>query len=156
MSIKMCALLAQRCFQALRWTIDLCTMTNLKYSFCMIVSRDDAPSSIAFFNSALVDVVACSSPYLAACNSLGMRSFSAIKNITLELVASAYAFVASAITAGCLCTLDTITRSRKRVGDAWTSGVGTLRDYTTLCCDSSKDMLCTSASGLSSRISLSP
>ena len=57
--------------------------------------RDDTPSSIAFFNSALVDVVALSYPYLASCSSLTMRSFSATKNLTLELVALAYAFLAS-------------------------------------------------------------
>lgn len=150
------ALLAQHYCQSLRWTSDLCTVTKLKYIFRMIVSTNNTSSSVTFFNFALVDLVAFSSPSLVACISLAMLSFSAIKNLTFEVVASAYALVASANAVGCLCTSDMFTHSSKYEGDAWTSRLDTLYDFTTLCCDSSKDMLCTSSSGLSSRIPVSP
>lgn len=60
---------------------------------------------------------------LSTCNYLTMCSFLAIKNITLELVASAYAFVALFYAVGCLHTSDTITHSQKCTRDAWTSRV---------------------------------
>lgn len=77
---------------------------NSKYNFHMTVSRDDTSSSITLLNSTLADDVTCSSPYFVACTSLAMCSFSAIKNLTLGLVASTYAWVASANVVGCLCT----------------------------------------------------
>jgi len=66
----------------------------------LTISRDNTSSNIAFLNFALVDAVTYSPPYLVISNSLAMRSFSAIKNLTLELVALAYAFVASANVVG--------------------------------------------------------
>ena len=152
----MCALLAHHYSQPLRWTTKLCTVTNLKYSFRMTVLGDDTSSNITLLNYALTNVVTYSFPCLVACSSLAMRSFSAIKNLTLELVASVYALVSSANAGRCLHTLNTNTRSPICTGDTWTSRVGTLRDCTTLCCDSSKDMLCIFAYGLSSRILVSP
>lgn len=148
----MCAFLAQGCWQPLRWTTYFCMVMNLEYNIHMIILRDDTCSSITLFNFALEYDVTCSPPYLAACNSLAIRSFLAIKNLTLEMVASEYDFVASANAVGCLHTLDTITHSSNCPGDMWTSGVGTFRDCTTLCCNSLKDMLCISTSRLSSRI----
>lgn len=67
---------------------------NLKYNLRMTVLRDDTSWSIAFLNSALEDVVTFSSPYLVACNSLAMHSFSTIKNLMLKMVALVYALVA--------------------------------------------------------------
>lgn len=61
----------------------------------MNVSRDDTSSSITFFNSAQVDVVTSSPPYVAIYKS-AIHSFSAIKKRTLELVALTYTMVASA------------------------------------------------------------
>lgn len=155
-SNKMRALLAQRCCQPLRWNTDLCTATNLEYSFCITVWRANTSFSIVLLNSALSNVVTCSHPCTAACNSLAMHSFSAINNRTLELVASTYALVALANEVGCFHTLDTITYSSNRPRHTWTFRVGTLCDCTTLCCDSSKDMLCISTSRLYSRIFVSP
>ena len=132
---KMWDLLAQRCYQPLRWTTDLCTGTNLEYKIYMIVLRDNTSSNISLFKSTMVDDVTCSPPYLAACNSLAMCSFSAIKNRTLELVDLTYVLVALANVVGFLCTSDTITHSSNCAGDMWTSKVGTLHDCTTLCCD---------------------
>jgi len=145
----MCAPLAQCYCQLLRWTTNLCMVTNLKCSLCMIVSRDNTSSSITFFNSTLADIVTFSYTYLDACNSLGMHCFSTIKNHTLKLVALTYAFEALANAVGFLRTSDTITHSSNCAGDKWTSKVGTLCESTTLCYDSSKDMLCTFALGLS-------
>lgn len=45
---KMCALLAQRYYQPLRWKNTLCIVSNLEYNICMIVLRDDTSSSISF------------------------------------------------------------------------------------------------------------
>lgn len=91
----------------------------------MAVSWDYTSSNIVLFNSSLVDDVTCSPPFLATCNSLAILSFSAIKNHTLELVASTYALVASANAARFLCTSNTITHSTNCVGYVWTFGVGT-------------------------------
>lgn len=121
----------------------------------MTVLRDDTSSSITFLKYSLVDVVTYSRPYLADCNSLAMRSFSAIKILMLELVALTYALLASTNVIRCLHTSYMITHSSNCTRDTWTSGIGTLRDYTTLCCDSSKDMLFISSSELTSRISIS-
>lgn len=77
---------------------------NLEYNIRMTVSRDNNSSNIALFNSALADDVTCSPPYLAACNSLAMSLFSAIKNQTLKLVALTYDLVASANADGWLRT----------------------------------------------------
>lgn len=151
----MCALLTQRYYQLLRWTTNLCTVMNLEYNICMTASRDNTSFSISLLNSALVGVVNYSPPCLVACNSLSMLLFSAIKNQTLKLVALVYALVSLTNVAGCLHTSYTITRSSNYIGDMWASGVGTMCDCTTLCCDLSKDMLCISASILSSRIFLS-
>lgn len=131
-------------------------VSNLEYNIHMTVSRDNTSYYIALLNSAWVDNVICSPPFLSTCNSLAILSFFAIKSETLELVALTYALVASGNGAGFLRTWDTITHYSNCTGDMWTSRVGTLRDCTTLCCDSSKDMLCISASGLYSRISVSP
>jgi len=98
----------------------------------MIISRDDTSSSITFFNSAQVDTMTYSPPFLVVCNSLAICSFSAIKKWTLELVALGYALVASANVVGFLCTSDMITHSSKYAGDMWTSEVDTLHDCTTL------------------------
>lgn len=87
MFVKMRAPLAQHFYNPLRWKTNLCMVTDLKYNFHMIVSRDDTPSSIDFLNSALADVAAFSSPCLAACNTLAMCLFLAMKNLTLEMVA---------------------------------------------------------------------
>ena len=84
---------------------------NLDYNFCVTSSRDDTSSSIALLNSTLVDAMTFTSPYLATCNSLSIYSFSDIKNLTLELVASTYALVTLANASGCMHTLDMITRS---------------------------------------------
>ena len=128
----------------------------MEYKIRRIVSRDDTLFSISLFNLDLMDVVICSPPRLAICNSLSIRSFSSIKKKTLELVALAYALVALDNANRCLRMLDMITHSSNCIGDAWTSGVVTLRDYTTLFCDSLNEILCISTSGLSSRISISP
>lgn len=153
---KIRALLAQHCCQPLRWTNDLHMVTNLEYNLHMTVSRYNTSSSIDLLNSSLVDVVTCSPHCLFACNSSTMFSFSTINNLTLELVALAYDLVASTNAYGCFFTSDMIIRSSNCAGDTWTSRVGTLRDCRTLCCDLSKDMLCISTSGLSSRIYMSP
>ena len=144
---KICALLAHRCGQLLRWTTSLCMVPNLEYNARMIVSRDNTSSSISFFNSAQTDAVTSSPPCLVVCNSLAIRSFSTIKKQTLELVASPYALVASANVVGCLHTLDTITHSLNCAGDTLSFRVNTLCDCTILCCNSSNDMLCISPSG---------
>lgn len=122
----------------------------------MTASRDDTSSSITLLNFALTNVVTCSPPYFTACNSLTMRLFSTIKNRTLELVAFAYALVASTNVVLFFHTSDTITHSSNYTRDMWTSGLGTVHDCTTLWCDSSKDMLCISTSRFSSRIFVSP
>lgn len=77
----------------------------------MAISRNDTSSSIALLNFALVDDVTCSPPYLVDCNSLAIHLFLPIKNLTLGLVASTYALVASTIVVGFLSTSDMITRS---------------------------------------------
>lgn len=82
-SDKMHALLAQRCYQPLRWTTDLCMVMNLEYNVCMTVSREDTSFSIACLNSTMEDALSCSPPCLASYNSLAMHSFSTIKNRTL-------------------------------------------------------------------------
>ena len=110
----------------------------------MIVSRDDSSSNITLFNSALADDVTYSPLYLVAYYSLAICSFSSIKNITLELVALTYAFVALSNVVGCLCTSDMITRSSNHARDMWTSRVGTLRDYTTLCVVTCRKICCAS------------
>lgn len=152
---KMHALLAQHCCRPLRWTTNLCIVPNMKYNIHMTILRDDTSSSIALFNSTLVDDVTYSPPYLATCNPFSTYSFSTIKNRTLELVTSTYAMVSLANAYGCLRTSNMITHSSICAGDMWTSRVGTLHDFATLCCDLSKDMLCISTSRLSSWIFVS-
>ena len=131
-------------------------VTNMEYNICMTLERDNTSSSITLFNSALADAVTYYPPYFATCSSLPICSFSTTKNLTLELVALAYALVASSNVARCFHTSDTITHSSNCVGGIWTSEVGTLHDYTIFCCDSSKDILCISTSRLSSRVFVSP
>ena len=109
-----------------------------------------------FFNSSRANVVTSSVHCLVVYKSLAIRSFSAIKKRTLELVALAYALVALANAAGCLRTSYMIPPSSNYIGYVCTSGVDTLRNFTTLCCDSSNHMLCISSFGLSPRILVSP
>lgn len=68
--------------------MDNCFMhvPNLEYNACMTVLRDNTSSSIAFFNSAWMDVVTNSPPCLAICSSFAIQLFSTIKRWTLELV----------------------------------------------------------------------
>lgn len=152
----MCAFLAQHFYQLLRWKTTLYIVMNLEYNICMTVLMDNTSSSITLLNFSLADDVTYSHPCLTSCNSLAMRSFYAIKNQKIEMVALTYSLVALANVFGCLCTSDMTTHSSNYAGDVWMSGVHTLCNYITMCCDSSKSMLCISASGLSSRMSVSP
>ena len=104
---KICALLAHRCYQPLRWKISLCMVPNLEYNARMTMLMDNTSSSIAFFNSTWENVVTRSPHFLVVRNSLSICAFSTIMKQTLELVASAYALVASTNVVGCLRTLDT-------------------------------------------------
>jgi len=81
----------------------------MEYTICMAVTRENTSSSISLLNFALADVVTYSPPFFVACNSLAMRSFSAIKNQTLKLVDLTYALVASSNAARFLHTSNTIT-----------------------------------------------
>lgn len=156
MFFKMCALLTHRCCHPWRWMTTWWTVPNLEYNARITVSRDNTSSSISFFSSSRVDIVTKSPPCLATCSFFSIRSFLAMRKRTLELVASTYTLVALAKVARSVCTSITITCSSTCVGDVWSSGVGTLWDYTNLWWDSSKDMLCTSASGWPPRISVPP
>lgn len=127
----------------------------MEYNARMTVLRDKTSSNIAF-NYALANATTNSPPCLAVCSSLAIRSFSAIRKRTLELVASTYYLVASASAAKCLCTLDTITHSSNYARDVWSSGVDTLRDCTTLCWDSSNEMSYIPPFGWSPKISVYP
>ena len=129
---------------------------NLEYNACMTVTRDNTSSSIVFFNSARADVVTNSPPYLAICSSLAIHLFSTMRKWTLKIVASSYALVVSANAIGCLRTSDMITRSSNCIEDVWYYEVDIIRDYTTLCWDSSNEMLSISPSSWSPRIFVSP
>ena len=95
MFFKMWAFLTNGCYHLWRWSTSWCTVLDLEYNSCIIVSKDNTSSSISFFSSAQVAVVTKSPPCLATYNSFAIHSFSAMRNQTLELVSSAYTLVAS-------------------------------------------------------------
>lgn len=140
----------------MRWTTALCTVPNLEYDAYITMSRDNTSSSIAFISSAWKDAVTRSPPDLAIYSSFSILSFLTIRKWTLEIVASTYTLVALAKATGCFHTSIMITCSSTCVGDVWSSKVDTLRDCTTLCCDSSNEMLCIYPSGWLLRILVPP
>ncbi len=151
---NMSALLAQRYCQWLRWTYDLCTVKNIEYNICMTILRDDTSSSITLLNSSWADVVTYSPPLLYAYNSHALVLSSQESN---SRASGFVIWFGSIDQPGWMSThIDMITFSSNNMGDTWSSGVGTLSECTTLCCDSSKYMLCISTFGLSSRIFVSP
>lgn len=113
-------------------------------------------SSIAFFSSSQVDVVTNSPLCLAVYSFLAIRSSSSIRKRTLKLVALTYTLVASSKAARCLHMSKMITHSLTFVWYVWSSRVDTLRYCTTLCWDSSNEMLGISPSGWSPRILVPP
>ncbi len=147
MFFKMHSLLAHHCFHPWRWTTAWCMVPNLEYNAHITISRDNTSSSICFFSSARADIFTKSPPCLATYSSFAIRSFSAMRKLTVELVASTYNLVASTKATGCLHMSDTITHSSTCAGHVWSSGVNTLRDCTTLCWDLLNEMLCISPSG---------
>lgn len=59
------------------------------YIVFMVVYKVDISVNISFFISTIADPADCFVLYLASCKSFAIRTFSPIKNLTIELLASA-------------------------------------------------------------------